>query len=83
MASPVLSGADATTPPVALQGVATPLSRLFPQFRGCRRGAAVAPHPGPPKPYRTPGGVAAIRAGVALHFNTKPLCTLKIETAPL
>ena len=36
-----LSGADATSPPVVLdQGVATPPSRLFPQFRVCRRGAA-------------------------------------------
>ena len=48
-----------TPPLVALQGVATPLSRLFQQFRGCRRGVAatpptpskgpVAPHPGPPR----------------------------------
>ena len=38
-----LSSADATLPPVALQGVATPPSRLFPQFRGCRRGVAATP----------------------------------------
>ena len=31
-----LSGADATTPPVALQGVATSLSRLFPVSQECR-----------------------------------------------
>ena len=45
-----------TPPPVALQGVATPPSRFFPQFRVCRRGVAatpppkghVAPHLGPP-----------------------------------
>ena len=54
-----LSGADATPPPhVALQGIATPPSRLFPHFRGCRRGVATTPppckgpvappHPGPP-----------------------------------
>ena len=52
-----LTGADATPPPpVALQGVATPPSRILPQFRVCRRGVAatpppkgpVAPHPGPP-----------------------------------
>ena len=30
-----LSGADATPPPVTLQGVATPLSRLFLQFPVC------------------------------------------------
>ena len=51
-----LSGADATSPSVALQGVATPPSCLFPQFRVWGRGVAatppskgpVAPHPRPP-----------------------------------
>ena len=77
-------------PSIALQGVATTPSRLFPQFRGCGRGVAatppapkraLSPHPGPfvgccgwfgpPKPCRAPWGVAAILAGVALHFDTK------------
>ena len=32
LVTPHLSGADATPPSVALHGVATPLSRLIPQF---------------------------------------------------
>ena len=39
-----LSDSDATPPPVALQGVATPLSGLFLQFPVCGRGVATTPH---------------------------------------
>ena len=76
-----LSGAGRCTPPVALQGVATPPSRLFPQFRGCRRGVAATPPPPGPRctlsrvvcnlDLRNPA--ATIRAGVALNFDTKIL----------
>ena len=54
-----LSGADATPPPVALQGVATLLSRLFPQFPVCSRGVAAIPPPkGPIAPHPVPQLVA-------------------------
>ena len=53
---PFLSGADATPPPVALQGVATRPSRLFPQFRVSRRGVAARPPVKPKGPCRTPVG---------------------------
>ena len=74
-------------PPVALQGVATPLSWLCPQFPACSRGVAATPPPknpvavilalsqvfGPPKPCHAPGGGAATLASVALHVDTKVL----------
>ena len=44
-----------TTTPVALEGAATPPVRLFPQFRGCRRGVAAIPPPPPAiRPCHTP-----------------------------
>ena len=44
-----------TPPPVALQGVATPLSQFFPQFPMQRRGVAATPPPnGPIAPHPVP-----------------------------
>ena len=80
------------TPPVAA------LSAVSRVSQGCRSytppKTPAAPHPGPPcrvsqvvwtsETCRAPGGVAAIRAGVALHFDTKspknPTLTLKTLT---
>ena len=61
------------TPPVALQGVATLLSRLV---LGLVSVAAVSQlHPGlkvkPPRHCGATGGVAAAPSHVALHFDTK------------